>query len=49
MDIDITYGVGYGRHKDTIEAEDDADDEWIEKMVEEVVLERLDWSWKRAE
>lgn len=49
MEIEITYGVGYGRHNDTIEVEDDATDDEIEQQVSDVVMEKLDWGWKRPE
>lgn len=49
MRIVISYGVGYGRHTDEIEVEDNSTDEEIEKDVEEAVMQHFNWSWKRAE
>ncbi len=49
MRILIKYGIGYGRHDDEIEMDDDATDEEIEESVRDVVMQRLDWSWKKEE
>lgn len=48
MLVEIRYSIGYGGHKDEIEVEDDATEEDIEKQVQDAVVERLDWSWKKV-
>lgn len=47
MRILISYGVGYGRHDTDVEVDDDFTEEEIEREVQEVVMEKLDWSWKK--
>lgn len=42
----FTYSIGYGRHKDDMEVNDDTPDAEIEELVRDAVLEKLDWSWK---
>lgn len=49
MLINISYGCGYGRHKDTIEVKDDATDDDIDKHVAEVMAEKFDWGWRKAD
>ncbi len=44
--VKITYGIGYGRHHDEMEFEDDVTDEEIETIVQDSVMERLDWNFE---
>lgn len=44
--VKITYGIGYGRHTDEMEFEDDATEEEIEEVVRLSVLDRLDWGFE---
>lgn len=47
--VSITYGIGYGRHSDSLEVEDDATEEEIEAMVQDIVMEKLDWGYEVAD
>lgn len=47
MKIIVRYGVGYGQHDMDFEIEDDMLDEEIEREVQDAVMERLDWSWRK--
>lgn len=44
--VKVLYGVGYGRHYDVLEFEDDATDEDIEQSVRDFVTDRLDWGYE---
>lgn len=43
--VSITYGCGFGRHKDEIEVGDEETDEEIERIVEDYICEKFDWSF----
>ena len=44
----IKYSIGYGMHETDCEYDDDVSDEDIDRDVQEMVMERVDWSWKVA-
>lgn len=44
--VKITFGVGYGRHKDQMEFDDGTPDEEIEESVQAYVMDRLDWGFE---
>lgn len=44
--VKIVFGIGYGRHHDEMEFEDDTTDEEIEQTVQDLVLEKLDWGFE---
>jgi len=43
--IKVTYGCGFGRHHDSFEVDDDATEEEIEQMAQDIALEHFDWSF----
>lgn len=47
--VRIRYGVGYGRHEETMEFEDDATEKEIEEAVGEYVMQKLDWGFEVIE
>lgn len=47
--VKIVYGIGYGRHNDELEFEDDATEKEIEETVGEYVMEKLDWGFEIIE
>jgi len=47
--VKISYGVGYGRHYDELEFENDVPEEDIEEQCRLLVLEKLDWGFEIIE
>lgn len=43
--IKVTFTVGYGRHTDSLVVDDNATEQEINEMVEDLVRQRLDWDW----
>lgn len=47
--INIKYGIGYGTHETDMEVPMDATDEEIHALVWDMLAERLDFGWERAD
>lgn len=49
MIIVVKYSIGFGSQTEEIEVNDDTSEDEIESIVQDMVTERLDWSWQRKE
>lgn len=47
--VNFTYGIGFVRHRDSFEVDDECTEEEIEQMVQDVVMEKLDWGFEVVE
>lgn len=49
IEYTITNGLVGCSITDTVEVEDHADDDAIEATIEDLVMERINWSWSRKD